>query len=454
MKIRKLLRLSFLSLVLVLGSCVSDSTVNSDTTLSSDAEIKSFSLAANTNVTTNLDKVFFTIDQQNNLIYNADSIAFDSKIKNPLNLLTNITFAAASKVMIKLEDGTSKTYQTTDSISYTKPFSIEVTAVDGNTTKSYKVQLNIHKQNPNYLDSRALSFDGWNSTIFDSNKTVAFKNEFLNFLKTSSGILLFKTSTNDGLHWVLNSHNLPLTAQIETVTAFGNNLYIVTSDKDLYTSADGAVWSKASSSTGFSGIIGTLTDQDGIKRLIAIMTNDNNSYHLAASTDGITFATYGDAVLPLDFPLSGFASLLKTIGITEKLTIVGGKDKAGNLLNSVQQMYWDKSGFHCGYNIENNGNWFTAREGGIAYNYDNKMVFACGKNQTHTYKDIYTSKNNGITWQKDTVNIFPSSFVTRANASAIVDMNNFIWIFGGVKDGTSLNEIWKGRFNRYGFIRQ
>ncbi|MEI7676357.1 MAG: hypothetical protein WCJ03_06240, partial [Bacteroidales bacterium] len=126
----------------------------------------------------------------------------------------------------------------------------------------------------------------------------------------------------------------------------------------------------------------------------------------------------------------------------------------GNLLNSVQQMYWDKSGFHCGYNIENNGNWFTAREGGIAYNYDNKMVFACGKNQTHTYKDIYTSKNNGITWQKDTVNIFPSSFVTRANASAIVDMNNFIWIFGGVKDGTSLNEIWKGRFNRYGFIRQ
>ncbi|MEI7677176.1 MAG: DUF6242 domain-containing protein, partial [Bacteroidales bacterium] len=115
MKIRKLLRLSFLSLVLVLGSCVSDSTVNSDTTLSSDAEIKSFSLAANTNVTTNLDKVFFTIDQQNNLIYNADSIAFDSKIKNPLNLLTNITFAAASKVMIKLEDGTSKTYQTTDS---------------------------------------------------------------------------------------------------------------------------------------------------------------------------------------------------------------------------------------------------------------------------------------------------------------------------------------------------
>ncbi|MDD2798243.1 MAG: DUF6242 domain-containing protein [Bacteroidales bacterium] len=471
MKISKLLLLSPLFLSLLLNSCLT-STVVDDTPLSTDAKIISFNLTVTdsalvskaTTLSTddatllkNLDKVYFTIDQNTGNIYNLDSLPAGTTLKKG-KLFATISFASASKVMIKYPSGTEKLYATTDSITFTEPFMVEVTAVDGVTKKTYTVKLNIHTKNPNELVWNAQTFDGWNTTAFNLNKTVSFKNEFLNYLNTSSGIMLFKSSVTDGKQWTLQTQNLPLTANLQTITAFGDKLYIGTSDKELYSSADGEAWLKVTSAIDIIGIVGSVTDAFATSHLILI-SSEGNSNHFVSTTNGSTFSAIGDAALPSDFPLSGFASISKTIGLTEKLTLIGGKDFAGNLLNSVQQMYWDKSGFHCGYNIDNNGNWFSKRQGANAYFYDGKMVLSCGSDATQDFKEVYSSKDNGISWKKETVNILPTGFIDRSFASTLIDSENYIWLFGGLnhsgdRSSANLNEIWRGRLNRYGFIRQ
>ncbi len=453
MKIRKLLGLSILSLLVSTTACTTDSTVSNTTALSTDAQIKSFTLAANTKVLTNLDKVFFTIDQQNNEIYNGDSLPVGTKFTK---LLTNITFASASKATIEYNTNKTASYTTTDSIDYTAPFKIKVTAYDGVTEKTYTVKLNVHNVKPDTLEWRKQSFDGWNETAFAMNKTVAFKSEFLTYLKSSIGIQLFGSLSSNGVNWAVKSHNLPTTAQIETITKFGNNLYVRTIDYELYSSADGLSWTKVNSSYSFVALNGAIFDQDALEHLITTI-DDNGTLRLASTTDGTTFSLCDGTALPENFPISGFASNIKTIGLTEKLTLIGGKNKAGNLLNSVQQMYWDKSGFHIGYDLENGGSYFSKREGAFSYNYDNKMYVSCGRSSGVVLRDVYVSKDNGVTWAIDSKNVLPAEtiFNKRSYSSAIVDSNRFIWIFGGLNSSNAnINEIWKGRINKYGFIRQ
>ena len=450
MKFKQLLRLISFLLLPLLGSCVTDNTTSTTTVFSSDAEIKSFNLVANDKVMLKLDKVFFTIDQQNELIYNADSLPVGTKITKSL---AQIAFASASSVKIAYKPNDSIPYLATDSLLFTAPFKITVTAIDGLAKKTYTVQVNVHAQVPDSLNWQKIATATWDATPFTSNKTVAFGTKFMNYMKTSSGISLYESAATDGIQWTSAVQDLPTTALVQSLTIFNNRLYISTSDLELWASDNGYAWSKITSETGFAGIIGAITDHAATSHLIVLKVNNGN-YNLAASTDGSNFALCGDAVIPTDFPISGFAT---NTSAQNRLTIVAGKDKTGNFLSSVQQMYWDFAGFHIGYNINNDHEWFSKRQGANSYFYDGKMVLICGNNENTDYKDMYTSRDNGISWTKvkSLINL-PTNFTGRSFSSVIVDNQNFVWVFGGLSKVSAqntepLNEIWKGRINRYGF---
>ena len=90
----------------------------------------------------------------------------------------------------------------------------------------------------------------------------------------------------------------------------------------------------------------------------------------------------------------------------------------------------------------------------MAFYYDGKMVVAGGQGNSYN-KDLYTSIDNGISWQRqDSMINLPKDFSARANASTYVDDNNFVWIFGGNNEAGPVKEIWRGRINRLGFLNK
>lgn len=438
-------------------SCISDSTSSSVTDISTDAEIKSFTLAANTTVAANLNLVHFTINQHTGEIYNSDSLPVGTKLKK---MLANITVYSASKItIIYPTTGDSKDYSTTDSIDFRSPIHIKVTALDKVNEMVYDVRVNVHQVKPDTLEWRKQSFNGWDQEAFTANKTVAFNGDLLTYLQNAGTFTLYKSALSDGANWLPKGQNLPMAANIESMTEFQSKLYVTTSDKELYSSTDGSNWTKVSANFSIVALYGSLTDIDGTTRLM-VACEDNGALKLASSTDGSAFTLCDNTVLPLDFPVSGFSVISKTIALTEKLTIIAGKNKAGNLLNAVHQLYWDKSGFHAGYNIENGGNWFSKRSGAFAYSYGNKMFVSCGYNGSSDISDVYSSTNNGVSWQTDTVRVLPEVkiFARRSHGSVVVDNSHYIWLFGGQSHSgdaiEGVKEIWKGRINRYGFIIQ
>jgi hypothetical protein len=65
--------------------------------------------------------------------------------------------------------------------------------------------------------------------------------------------------------------------------------------------------------------------------------------------------------------------------------------------------------------------------------------------------ETYFSRDNGVTW-KDTI-FFPADFYARGFATVLVDDDKYMYLFGGKekKNGNVVNEIWRGRVNRFGF---
>lgn len=444
--------LAFISLT----SCGTDSTTTTDTVLSSDAQITSYKIVADKNKGINLGQTFFTIDQQSNQIYNADSLPVGTKVDS---LMATISFASASKVQVQYEGKEFKDFKTTDSLNYKKPFKMKVVAYNGTDEKIYTIKLNVHTVDPEAMPWTQLTTTAWNSTSYLNSKTVALRGEFVSYLNTTSGMICFKSTATDGVQWVLKSNNIPTDANLESITLFNDKLYVNTVSGSLYSSDNGENWVKASTETGFAAILGTLIDNSNVKRILVVKSAANNTYSTFASTDGTAFTACGDGVLPDDFPIKGFSAIQNVVSGTNRLTILVGRDKNNQLLGTVQQFYWDLDGLRSGYNINNHFVWFRPREGANAFLYDGKLVLTCGQSQTKKLKDTWVSKDHGVSWtnadsiitqSQDTIARYPSAFVARSNASAVVDANNNIWMFGGDTDATYF-DVWRGRINRLGF---
>ncbi len=460
MKIKQLFRLSIFAILVLMFACNTEDTA---TTLSSDAEITAFSLTANGSVMTHLNLVFFTIDQQKGEIYNADSLPAGTEFTS---LLAGITFNSASKATIHYQSGDSLSYSSTDSIDFTHPFTIKVVAYDGVTKKEYEVRLNVHRQEPDSMQWNLLTSNVWNFG-YNSSKTVHLNGKFLTFFENSLSYSLFSSPENSGIQWNSESLNgFPADANISTMSAFNGAIYMTTDDSQLFKSTDGQNWTIATSETGFVTLLGVLKDNTGSERLIAEM-NSNNEYFLAYSTNGSAFEKCSEALLSKHrFPISDFATITGPGNKSNKLSIIGGVDSDGTILSSVHQMYMDKYGFHYGFDINNSYDvegkdlegykGFAKRKGAMAYYYNGKMLVSSGNTNDTIYNDVFTSIDNGVSWQRqDSLINLPLDLRPRANASTYIDGNNFVWIFGGKGDGgVLLKEVWKGRINRLGFINK
>ena len=97
--------LFFLAAIILFSACKKEET--EPTVFSDSVRVSAFSLAADTAVLDNLDNVFFTIDLENGLIFNADSLPRGTDVSS---FSATITFLGATSAIITQPEGTKFDY--------------------------------------------------------------------------------------------------------------------------------------------------------------------------------------------------------------------------------------------------------------------------------------------------------------------------------------------------------
>lgn len=378
------------------------------------------------------------IDQLQGLIYNGDSL--------PTNVdLTRITFdyltSTGTLAIRKLNSEEDTLFNAADTTDFSQPRLLTVIATDGTSKRTYKVQLNMHKEesetfrwqrictqhpalvglehqhsiaangrlyvfgteagmpylftataaHPEQWERHALKIAGESSaTAFNANSVQHLKGTFY---AMSNGRLVRST---DAINW----ENVASDLTPEALVGAGSNHLVAIADDQLYTSYDGNHWTMDK------------RDTDG-----PLPTEEFASNCIPSTTD----PTFEDILL------IGLANGVPAVW-KHNIDLTGGE--------SFAWTYYPAA-------ADNPYNCPTITSPSL-FTYDNaSLLVGLGTDQDAI--DFYTSRDNGRTWKKKDFEC-PKEMTRPTSISAFADKDNFIWLVCG---GTG--EVWRGRLNRLGW---
>jgi hypothetical protein len=433
---------------LLLASCL-DSDDSSTVSAPRDAQISSFSLSHDS--IAGLSKVKFTIDQLNGQIFNKDSMPYGTKVGK---VICNMTYRSSALTAAITQDAYPDSmfyWKEGDSIDFSKPVKIVVTALDRVMTKTYTAKVNIRQVNPDSMLWTLYASNPIPETIREQKVVVYPYNNtdaYFMYVKTNSSYKLYYSALSDAANW----NELPLTGLtgdllITQIALLDGYLYVPSESGMLYRSADGLNWMLANNAPSVKSVLGVLKEGREQIPLLATIVEQNGTLHFAGM-DANQEWTIGEQVYA-KFPVVNFATTQYANMYHSYLMAIGGRDKDNQLTNTV----WATMNATDWVLLTNeNRDYFEKKEGAILTRYDDKIFLAGGINaEGKASKEIHVSKDYGVTWTlQDSLKAFPSGYKARGFASVQVDTNNYMLIFGGKtsKNAESLNEIWRGRINR------
>lgn len=325
MKKLTILSLAALSAASAFVSC-NDDYVAAEIT-SSAVAVTSFSLADDDSVLTNLDSVFFSIDLNRARIFNADSLPYGTKTTKLVPVISLLETPTAVTLTVKRADGTDTTYNyltnSTDSIDFTNPVTLSVTSPSGAYTKSYSIEVNVHKVKTDSLV--------WNSAATRHLPSPFVTPTAQRTVSNASGLYCLST---DGVEYAIahatepedewattNIQNMPEGADVHSFAATDDAFYIL-ANSELYTSTDkGETWG-TTGQTWYSiygnyenRVIGTKKTGDTWQ-----FVQYPGDFAATALPEGMPVS---DASMPLPFTFS--------MGSSSQIVIVGGERADGTL---------------------------------------------------------------------------------------------------------------------------
>ena len=471
------------ALLLVVTACNKDNDDYTDITIystsSSSALVTQFRLQANTKVYANLDSVFFTIDPERKMIYNADSLP---KGTNVSRLLTSVSFltsvSEASFIATYTEDGKTVTDTikytdtSTDSINFTGKVILKVVSYDKNLTMDYDVHVNVHQSEPDSIlwarsDRRDLPGSG-NDNI--AQRTVEWKDGYACLVQTGLGYK-FSTADSPAGPWTTETIAWGFEPDVNSLAADEETLFVLDTDGNLLTSTDGTTWT--ATGQNWRTIIGTYDH-----RVLGITAGETPCHDEYPASEGFT-----PKPIEAQFPVSDLSQLItiKTDwAINEQALMVGGRLADGTLSADS----WSYDG-HSWQIVSGARSALPALRGAALiayYTFDltagghavKKVTWLVmgGFDSTGTPNRVtYRSRDMGITWSKAASGLqLPDYIPGFCNAQAFVENATmtaasaaprrvskpsdewecpYIYIFGGIsQSGTLFNNIWRGALNR------
>lgn len=458
--------LAFLSFVGLFSSCNSDSEYDLSTA-SKDAQISSFSLTGIHNKTltdsleratdsvrfVTLGKTRFAIDQVNNIIYNPDSLPFGFTLKT---LLPAIKYNGSPySLTVELRDalkenGRDTTYQWNGSDSINLAYKIvqfKVIAANQATEKVYKIDIRIHKIDPDLMTwSTAASY----SEYADYRKSVLTGDSITTLTKSlASGYVLevvSETRKNPSQASIKkkNVSGLPTDIDVSSFIFVGGGFYVSSQDGKVYESSDGEVWSQKYAGDKVKAILGIAPGNSDSENRIVTLVEKDSKIHFGVTTDFSNIEVLSS--IPSGFPVKGFASTSVLTGIkTRRIMFVGtGLTSGGEELNTVWWLKMDGGSLSV---IKGGSSTLFSGTGNSLFFYDDKLYL-------YSKTKFYTSSTWGTLWvegaEKQALPTTGTGVKNYAEQSVVVK-NNTVWILGGKTQGASYHDaetIWTATLNR------
>ncbi|KAA6325822.1 hypothetical protein EZS27_025004 [termite gut metagenome] len=396
---KQIIRMRIRSLLVIVSvffaSFVVVSCLGSDTVIeySSDDTIYAFEL----------DTVYrvnyaFTIDQIKGKIFNKDSMPVGADTIINRILITNLEvmgYVLTGDSLLNMSDSLdlSKTME--------KPLQLTVLAPDGVSKKDYEVEVRVHRQEPDSLIwTQRTSYLLEGGSITGRPKAVLLGDTILVYTPDREVYRALLNNGNEGV-WKEDATDLPVTADLSSMLAFNDTLYVVTTDDKVLVSADGLSWSEDTrlSGQGIEALIGSFPDMiAGIKH-----DTEEKKFFCTTTSDlsGLSGWEKGDELpetSPL-FPLKSISSMVyKTKTGLWKTFMMGNVDDETNPVSlipwfSLDGLRWtaveaplssdDAVSYSCPYMLQPS-----------IIRYDDKF-YAFGSN----FEAFYVS-TEGITWSK------------------------------------------------------
>ena len=476
-----------LSSVTSLTSCKKDKEddeVYSYSTSTHTTLIKGFALQADADVLANLDSVYFTIDYDNGLIYNADSLPVGTSITG-----LKVTVEFLNTVSSAVFHITGATQQADTTINYTSSMSqkidftgktiLKVTSSDGQQVKDYEVKVLVHKVNPDSLvwpTAWRRDLPGYRGSAIGHKAVMQQENLYRIMTYNGSECVLWTAAAPNQASWEKVTVELPFAPQVQSLTAAAGTLYILDSAGALYCSTDGVQWTPCG--VTWHSLLGAYDD-----RVLGIVKGEEDYYHDEYPRP----QDFESTVVESGFPVAHASNMIETDNkwtISQQAIIVGGIDSEGHLLSDV----WGYDGSAWGQinNVHSSAlpaladatlfPYYTYRAlpGVRRYARQPAWYVMGGKLADGSLNGtIYLSTTQGVTWTKgNTAIVQPGHMAKFYGAQAFVNTETitataanylprrvkavidswecpYIYLFGGYNDqGKLLPNVWRGVYTR------
>ena len=277
-------------------------------------------------------------------------------------------------------------------------------------------------------------------------KTVVWKGRVWLYSKENGSVRVFTTALSDGKDWTEQPVSGCATADVVTLTEFGDALYMSGVDGTLMRSEDGLNWTAC-------------TADRSVRLLVADRT------HLYALSDGRVYRSADGALwleealdeTPAFLPVQDFATVSYTQENGLERTLWIGNRSMDDYPSDEAAMVWSHSltagqetAVWAYFNAAPDNHYACPRLQSLnLIRYDEVLLALGGKSLDGTahkaFDNMYVSRDNGVTWKTDGVYVLPGDLEGKdVLMSVAVDAEYRVWLVAG--DG-----VWRGRLNQLGF---
>lgn len=391
-----------------------------------------------------------TIDQRALTIENRDSLLYGTDLSA---LLMTISYDGVSLLYRPYADSTAewRAYNSKDSIDLRDSLQLLLVANDGASNRVYKLKANVHQEEGdslywNRLDSAVTQLDGMAET-----RAVALGSVLRVYGRVGQDVCVASRPLDGKAgRWERQETDLPQAAEVGTLCQLGGKLYMGTSEGELYTTADAVHWTRVSSMGQGARLAGA-----GKSFLYAMA-----GHTLLRSSDGQVWdqeAIDDDRSYLPDTCLN----LLAFDGDDgdSRIVMVGYRSLESDTTAMVWNKTWNSRGQEDGaewiyFTQTRENDWLCPRLQSLnVMAYDGRCLafggaadYAGGKYKA--MDGMYFSRDYGITWKPDYELHLPVALQgVEGPVASAVDSDKYIWIIAN-------QEVWRGRLNRLGFLRQ
>jgi hypothetical protein len=402
----------------------------------------------------------FNINQFTGQIYNLDSLPYKSYVDY---LLPSITFQSTDgKVYMN-----DSLWETKDTIDFTKPVILKNNSADGKWTRTYTINVNVHKVDPDSMLVQYLS-DKF-PTDNARNKIIRLTDgSFKAYFASQTGGLSAWKAIGTSEAWSKQVvSGLNETMNLQSLCVFNSRYFICSESGKLYSSDNGYDWNLSTGRSDFLTLYGSINrkylNEQYPAYLIGLVKGSSGEVLPAKSYDGLNW-TVGSA-LDADFPVTDYASVKGTnVTGVQFYTVATGLRKDGEFSTSV-------------WSTENGLDWILVqnktlfpklyaanKKGAHLFYYDNNLVCLGGVDSKGNFiSDLKISKDKGKTWINAPENwilkplekgMAYGSVYLESIEDTVNDKNReFMIFFGGQEKSGVSSGIWKSYLNKMIFAR-